>query len=239
VQAAPATNITDGFEAKALGPFWARDRFAPGTVTLQGEIVHGGHGAVRIVLHGGDVFEAGKHGNADSERDELREADRLVSKEGLAYEQAFSLFFPADFPIVPTRLVVAQWKQYCGGDGPCSDDSPVLAVRYIGGELLVTQDLAGKQTVLYHRKAEYRNRWLNFRFRVRFSQGQTGRIEGWLNGEKLVEFSGVTANAEAAATGYKSPGHFYFKMGLYRNVMAQPMTLYIDDYSKRLLADGF
>jgi hypothetical protein len=46
------------------------------------------------------------------------------------------MYLPSDFPIVPMRLVVAQWKQYCGGDSlPCSDDSPVLAVRYMAWRL--------------------------------------------------------------------------------------------------------
>ena len=59
----------------------------------------------------------------------------------------------------------------------------------------------------------------------------------WLGGESIVDYSGSTADAESAATGYPAPGHFYFKMGLYRNVMLQPMTVYIDEYRKRKLAD--
>ena len=50
-------------------------------------------------------------------------------------------------------------------------------------------------------------------------------------------FNGVTANAAEDSTGYQGPGYFYFKMGLYRNVMAEPMTVYIDEYRKRRLSE--
>ena len=94
---------------------------------LQGAVVRAGHGASEVTVHSGDKFEAGIGGNSDSERAELLEARALVSKERTTYEYAFSMFFPETFPIVPTRLVIAQWKQYCPESRKCSDDSPVLA----------------------------------------------------------------------------------------------------------------
>jgi hypothetical protein len=232
-------DVQDGFESPQLSALWATDRFEPQSIRLQSTIVRSGKQAVAVTVRGGDKFEAGQNGSADSERDELREADRLVSREGAAYEYSFSLFFPADFPIVPVRLVIAQWKQYCNGDDkPCSDDSPVLALRYINGELLVTQDIAHAQHILYRQKAEFRGRWLDFRIRARFTPQATGHEQLWLDGKQIVDFSGITADPENATTGYASPGHFFFKMGLYRNVMQQPMTVYIDEYRKRELTDG-
>ena len=46
-------------------------------------------------------------------------------------------------------------------------------------------------------------------------------------------YAGATAYAETS--GYRKNGVFYFKMGLYRDRMAQPMTAYFDEYRKRLL----
>ena len=176
------------------------------------------------------------NGDNDSERDELLEARKLVSKQNLNYEQSFSMFFPTNFPIVPVRLVIAQWKQYCADGGYCSDNSPVLAIRYISGTLKITQNIYSKhETVLYEKKAEFRGRWLNFKFQVRFSPQANGRIRAWLGDKQIVNYSGVTANPENAATGYPNPSYFYFKMGLYRNVMAEPMTIYIDEYRKKQL----
>lgn len=231
-------DVYDGFETPALSNLWETSRFTPGAIEMQSAIVRAGHGAVRITVHSRDTFEAGQNGDADSERDELLEARALTAREATPYEFSWSMYFPPDFPIVPVRLVVAQWKQYCRSDtNPvCSDDSPVLAVRYIGGVLRITQDLAHKLTVLYEVKTDLRSRWLDLRFRVRFTPSTDGRIQAFLDGKQVVDFHGVTANAEDTATGYTSPGYYFFKMGLYRNVMSQPMTIYLDEYRKRQLA---
>jgi Polysaccharide lyase len=228
-------DVYDGFETPTLSKLWSTDRFAPGAVQMQTNIFRGGHSAVEITVRSKDKFEAGINGNSDSERAELLEAKKLTAKEKEAYEFSFSMFFPKDFPIVPIRLVIAQWKQYCPEGGNCSDDSPVLALRYIGGVLTITQDLGKHQTVLYQEPGEFRNQWLDFKFQTRFSTNETGRVKAWLGDQQIVDFTGVTANSENAATSYPSPSRFYFKMGLYRNVMPEPMTIYIDEYRKKQL----
>lgn len=228
--------LYDGFETPSLGEEWEASRFAPGAVEMQSEIVRAGRGAAKITVRSGERFEAGINGNSDSERAELLEARELTSRQDAACEYSFSMFFPKDFPIVPTRLVIAQWKQYCPEGRNCSDDSPVLAIRYMSGALTITQDIEKKQTVLWEEKNEFRNRWLDFKVQVRFSTGGSGRVKAWLGDQQVVNFKGATANSAGASTGYGSPGWFYFKMGLYRNVMAEPMTVFIDEYRKRALA---
>jgi hypothetical protein len=235
-QSAQRLNVADGFEGASLSSIWATDRFEAGAVQMESVVVRAGKQALAVTVRSRDEFEAGQNGNADSERAELREVNGLVSRQDRAYEYEFSMYFPKDFPVVPVRLVIAQWKQYCNGEGkPCSDDSPVLALRYIGGVLMVTQDIAHEQHVLYKEKAEFRGRWLDFRVRSRFTPEATGRQQVWLNGRQLVDFHGATADAEDAATGYSKPSVFFFKMGLYRNVMREPMMVYIDEYRKREL----
>ena len=234
----PTRNIDvyDGFEGPALSKAWATDRFESGAVSMESATVRSGKQAVAVTVRSHDKFEAGQRGDADSERAELREANELISQQGLPYEYSFSMYFPAGFPVVPVRLVIAQWKQYCNGDGkPCSDDSPVLALRYIGGTLSVTQDIAHQHHVLYSQTDEFRGRWHDFRIRAQFTPGTTGREQVWLDGKQIVDFTGVTADSEDVATGYANPSLFLFKMGLYRNVMQQPMTIYIDEYRKREL----
>jgi hypothetical protein len=232
-------NVYDGFESPKLSELWDTSRFAPGAVAIQTSIVRAGHSALRITLKPHDVFGVGRNGNQDSERDEILEKRRLFSRETIPYEFFWSMYLPPDFPIVPVRLVVAQWKQDCGGDSaPCSDDSPVLAVRYIGGFLRVTQDISHKRTVLYEAKRDLRGSWLDLRFRVRFTPQNTGRVQTWLDGRQVIDYRGVTANSESTATGYPNPGYFYFKMGLYRDVMPQPMTIYLDEYRKREIQEN-
>jgi len=231
-----AINVYDGFETANLSKVWSTDRFVPGAVEMQTNIVRAGHGAAKITVHARDKFEAGINGNKDSERAELREGTKqLVSKENVNYEYSFSEFVPTNFPIVPVRLVLAQWKQYCPEGGNCSDDSPVVAIRYVSGVLKITHQIGPHQTTLYETKEEARGQWLDFKFQIRFSTNETGRVKAWLNGKQVVDYTGVNAYPENAATGYTHPGRFYFKMGLYRDLMAEPMTIYIDEYRKKEL----
>ena len=232
----PTLDVYDGFETAKLGPLWDTDRFAPGAVTMQSEVVRAGRGAAKITLRPRDKFEAGIKGSKDSERDELLEASRLVSQEDCSYEYSFSMFMPSNFPIVPTRLVIAQWKQQCRGAN-CADDSPVLAIRYVSGVLSVTHKTGPERTMLYRNQEEVRNQWLDFRFQIRFSTNANGRIKAWLNGEQVVDYQGVNAYAENEQTGYRHPSPFYFKMGLYRDLMSEPMTIYLDEYRKKRLPD--
>jgi hypothetical protein len=111
----------------------------------------------------------------------------------------------------------------------------VLAVRYIGGVLSITQDLDHQFIVLYQEQRDLRGKWIDLRFDVRFSPRPDGQIRAWLDDKRVVNHSGITANTPNAATGYPDPSYFPFKIGLYRNVLPQPMTIYLDEYRKREL----
>ena len=235
---APAIDVYDGFETAGLSKVWSTDRFEPGAVEMQTNIFRAGHGAVKITVRPRDKFETGIKGSKDSERDELLEAKKLTSKENEAYEYSFSMFIPTNFPIVPVRLVIAQWKQNCGGNDNCSDDSPVVAIRYVSGVLKITHQIGPHQTTLYETREELRNQWLDFKFQIRFSTNENGRIKAWLDNKQIVDYQGVNAYPENEQTGYTHPSRFYFKMGLYRDLMAEPMTIYIDEYRKKKLPDG-
>jgi hypothetical protein len=161
------------------------------------------------------------------------EARELTSREDASYAYSFSMFLPRDFPVVPTRLVIAQWKQYCPS-GKCTLDNPVVAIRYQSGELRVTLHVGPKTQTLFRTREEIRGRWLDFAFLIRFSRGAEGRVKASLDGRQIVDYSGPTAYPEAF--GYPPSGRFFFKMGLYRDRMAEPMTIYIDEYRKKELA---
>jgi len=139
---------------------------------------------------------------------------------------------------VPTRLVIAQWKQNCPDGGNCSDDSPVVAIRYVSGVLKITHQTGPHQTTLFESKEELRGKWTDFKFQMRFTTNSTGRIKAWLNDQAVVDYMGVNAYPEDEKTSYPNPSRFYFKMGLYRDLMAEPMTIYIDEYRKKELPEG-
>jgi hypothetical protein len=237
---APAisVNVYDGFETGSLSSLWSNDRFEAGAVEVVTNFSRAGRSAVKITVRSHDKFEAGSPTTSGSERAELLETKTLVGREDTPYEFSFSMFFPTNFPIEPTRLVIAQWKQLCPSGGNCSDDSPVLALRYISGELRITQNLnSPHETRLYTEKNEFRGRWLDFKLQVRFATNETGRIKVWFDGKQVVDFKGVTANSENPTSGYVHPSRFYFKMGLYRNSVPAPWTSYIDEYRKKELSD--
>jgi hypothetical protein len=222
--------VYDGFESAKLSDSWATDRMVSSAIEFQSATVRKGRSAAKITLKKGDVFESGIGQSKDSERDELREANNLVSVENKMYEFQFSIFLPDSFPIVPVRLVIAQWKQKCPGGAACSDDSPVMAIRYKAGKLYITLQTDSAETTVYQTKDEVRNRWLDFKFKVRFSRTGNGEATGWLNEKQLFAFKGITCYS--SVRGYSDKSYFYFKMGLYRDVMPEPMSIYIDEYRK-------
>ena len=85
---APVSHVEvyDGFESGTLSTIWDTDRFERGAVTIESDTVRAGHGAARVTVHSGDKFEAGINGKKNTERAELEEAGRFVSREDRTYE---------------------------------------------------------------------------------------------------------------------------------------------------------
>ena len=225
-------DVYDGFESNKLSGIWSNEKFLPGAFEIQSTHVKSGLSAAKITLNPGDQID--KEKGTILERAELMEARRFISAEDLNYLYSFSLFLPQDFPIVPNRLIIAQWKQDCKS-GDCDPGNPVVVLRYESGELKVTLQVGPKKVTLYNQTEGILNNWLDFRFQIRFSRNQQGRIKAWLNDQQIIDYTGVTAYSQIY--GYPIHGRFYFKMGLYRDKMEQPMTIYLDEYKKQQLME--
>ena len=66
-------------------------------------------------------------------------------------------------------------------------------------------------------------------YHIRFSRGDDGLVEMWMNGSRVVSHKGATA--------FKAgEDDIYNKFGLYRDRWKDPMTIYFDNYT---LADSF
>jgi hypothetical protein len=222
------SEIRDNFESGSLDKVWSGDKLIPGALEFQSAVARSGNMAAKITLRQGDQIEEEK--GTELERAELKEPKKLMSIENISYSYSFSIFLPPDFPIVPTRLVIAQWKQNCA-DGNCDPDNPVIALRYESGVLRVTLQTGPEKIILFTMNESMLNKWNDFNFRIRFSRNNDGLIFATLNGEEIIDFKGITAYTESY--GYPFPGNFYFKIGLYRDTVEQPMSIYIDDYSKK------
>jgi len=227
------STLKDNFEFGSLSSIWTKDKFVPGALEIQSEYVRSGKMAAKLVLHKGDQID--EEIGTMMERAELRESREFMALEQNNYSYSFSLFLPADFPIVPTRLVIAQWKQNCQS-GNCDPDNPVLALRYQSGEFRITMQTGPEKITLYSQNESILNKWQDFKFNIRFSRESSGQIKVWMNKKVIVDHKGVTAYPEKY--GYPFPGNFYFKLGLYRDTMDQSMVIYIDDYQKQQIS-GF
>jgi hypothetical protein len=215
--------LRDGFEGDALAAFWrpgdyGSGRFAPGAVVLSDERARSGLRSAQITVREGDVAQLGDSGRAN-ERAELDSGKwPLLDREVWC---GFSFFVPADFPIVEARLVLAQWKQ-SGLEG-----SPIVAQRFQGGRHYVTiRDLttrgSWRKTIELPPIAP--ERWTDMVYHLRFASDPSGLVEIWLDGERVASVPGETASPEGE-------GSFYHKLGLYRDKMAEPMTIFVDNYA--------
>lgn len=229
-------HIHDGFESGDPSFVWSRSRFEPGAVQLQRQVVREGRSAAEITVRPGDIYEEATNTDLANERAELLEQWWLNSRLERTYRYSFSLYLPQDFPIVPTRLIIAQWKQACPPWTECVAVSPLLAVRYQDGKLFITQQISNEKAerrVLYETQEELRGRWLDFRFDIRFALDESGQIDGWLNDKKVAHYRGQTAFRGSGSL----PQYFFrFKTGLYRDHMEGNMKIYVDEYRKDQLS---
>ncbi|MCC5468684.1 heparin lyase I family protein [Pelosinus baikalensis] len=224
-------SVSDGFENLTLSNAWSSSKFLPRDLIIQSDIVRSGNNAVKLTLHQGDQIKSEIGSNF--ERAELMEEFSKWSKEHSSYSYSFSLFLPEEFPLVPTRLVIAQWKQVAKIN---SDDSPVIALRYVNGTLMVTCMVGNERNIVYCSNEEIRSRWLDFKFVIHFSRNDDGRIVAWLDGKQIVNYSGKIGYT--MREGYTPVSLYYFKMGLYRDNMREDMDIYIDEYKKCRLPNG-
>ena len=103
----------------------------------------------------------------------------------------------------------------------------------MNGKLIVTTKSEPERVTRYQTTCEIRGRWTNFVFHIRHARTSDGFVRMWIDGEKVLDFHGPTAYGNHF--GYPENGRFYFKMGLYRDDMKEPITLFIDEYRKRPL----
>lgn len=226
----PSLSTADGFDGPSLSDLWTTRKFVAGALDFQSDVTRAGRGAARLTLRPGDHVP-GEEGSS-LERAELEEARSQESALDATYRYEFSVFLPPDFPIV-SRLVFAQWKERCLLED-CTPDNPTLAIRYEGGRLLITHQTGETRQTLYETADDIRGRWLDFRFDIRFSRSTAGVIRAWLGNRQLVSYTGVNAYSESGGYGDR----FYFKMGLYRDRLSEPMVIYLDEYRKQRLPDG-
>jgi Polysaccharide lyase len=223
---AAAEPVVDGFDTEVLGPRWSLGSVTPGRLTVQGDVVRSGAGALRFEVREQDVRMVGGDGE-DTERTELREAPAAWARFGETHEYRFSMYAPPDFPIVDRRLVTAQWKQRC--DDCSKGRSPIVAQRYRQGVLFVTIETPKGRERIGKYDGAVPGRWLDLRYRIRFGLSD-GAVAVWVNGAQVADYRGPLGFPDDRP-------EVRFGFGLYRDRMKAPMVLYFDEYRKERLSE--
>ncbi|MCA8949050.1 MAG: polysaccharide lyase, partial [Planctomycetes bacterium] len=225
---AAVPKLRDGFESGRLATFWragdgGSGRYAAGAIVVTDACARAGERSARITVREGDVAQRTESG-VPNERAELDSCRHVLL--GRDVWCGFSFLLGEDFPIVDVRLVLSQWKQ-SGLSG-----SPIVAQRFRAGRHYLTVrdlDTPGERRERVELPAVAPGRWNDMVFHVRFATDSRGLIELWMNGELVASVRGPTAAAGAEPA-------FYHKVGLYRDRMTAPMTLFLDNYA---LGDSF
>jgi hypothetical protein len=225
--AEPLPRLVDGFEAGSLADFWlpgnyGTGRYEPGAIVVCQDYARSGTRSARITVKQGDVEQRGNDGNR-VERAELDSGHFPLLGRDVWY--GFSVLLPANFPIVDNRLVIAQWKQ------SDVEGSPLIGQRFRDGRhyLTIRPPGAAGNGRSYRLPNLRLGRWADLVYHVHYSYGDDGRIEVWMDGNRVVSYEGPTASQTGA-------NRFYHKVGLYRDRWEQPMTMYVDNYR---LGDSF
>ncbi len=213
----PAPLLFDDFESPKLAEFWlpadyGSGRYAPGAVKISTNYARTGKQSVEVTVHEGDIEQAGDD-DTKVERADLDSGHFPLLDQEAWY--AFSFLIPKDFPVVDTRLVIGSCKQ--------TDVSrPIMAQRYRNGKHTLTVESHGKKED-YKLPSFNQGEWVDMLYRLRYSTGKDGLVEVWMNGKLVAAYSGPTAEQ-----GFRNA--FYHKIGLYRDRMKPPMTIYFDNY---------
>jgi hypothetical protein len=213
-----APRLYDGFENGAIAQFWLPGNYGsglyvPGAIKISTNYARSGSHSVEITVREGDVDAAGD-AETRVERSELDSGHfKLLGHEAW---YGFSVFVPTNFPIVNNRLVIASCKQ--------SDVArPLTAQRFRKGRHTITVESHGK-------KREFRlpqlplGKWTDFVYRSRYSPGNDGLFQIWMDGKQVASYTGPLADPN-------NKNSFYHKIGLYRDRWKEPMTIYFDNYA--------
>lgn len=137
---------------------------------------------------------------------------------------AFSTYIPNTFR---GEAVISQW--HATPDAGEVWRSPPLALRYNGETLRVTardsdipiqQDNSAPERDLYVTPLA-RETWNDWVFRVVWSH-ESGSVDAWLNGAKVIEYRGPI--------GYRDARGPFFKIGIYNQGMPHVQVVYHDEY---------
>jgi len=213
----PCPLLADDFEGERLAAFWLAPDYGdglyvPGAVKTSARFARRGKQSIEVTVREGDIEQAGDAGTR-VERADLDSGHFPLM--GCEAWYAFSVLVPPEFPVVDTRLVFGTCKQTDVG-------RPIMAQRYQNGRHTLTVESHGRKKT-FPLPPIRPGQWMDVVYHLRYMADDSGIVEVWIDGKQEVAYTGPTAEADHRNA-------FYHKVGLYRDRMKQPMTIYFDDY---------
>jgi hypothetical protein len=211
----------DSFESERINRYWTRTWWSE-SGGRDPSVAFDGDASLRVVVAEGDHRLFGKSGQS-TERSEINERHRHPIGQDVWY--SFSVYVPEDFPIEDVRVVMGQWKQTT--IALWLKHSPAVAQRFRNGRFQITiNNDDGRQYLYETGTAEdpaLLGQWTTFKYHIRFDKEDNGRLEVWMNEEQIIDYTGQIGYQGDLKTSY-------FRMGLYRDTLEAPMTVYYDDF---------
>lgn len=178
-----------------------------------------GSRAERFTLKAGDCIR--RIGDCDTDRERIEfYDDRKTTKPGDERWYAWSIYIPADFPVLRGRspnYILGQVHQF-GGSGP-----EVLLMLQDDGLHLKLSDpfrldddpmnpIPDFRRVKLASQSAVKGKWQDFLLQARWSRGEDGQMRLWRNGREVWSYRGANTNANDP---------LYFKYGIYRSFVSR------------------
>lgn len=201
--------------------FWTLKRSEKGRILISDEYSFLGKKSLKVTVNKGDRKQTGGDGK-NTERNEISEQPQYYNSHGQEMCYKFSVYFPSDFYIVDNRLVFAQWKE------ETSDPlSPIMSLNFRNGK--ISFNISNSKTRTINRKIKFfleenvLGKWNTFKIQYKISTNHNGFVKAWHNDRLFVDYKGHI--------GYRyNEDLIYFKMGLYRDELDVPQTIFIDEF---------
>jgi hypothetical protein len=174
---------------------------------------------IRITVRKGDYQMKGNDGKL-TERAELTENNYLRVPTGTPMWYSFHFCFPKDFLIVDNRLVFAQWKQ-----STVLPESPFLSFRYVDGKLYFQIVYDQRRKKFFCDKKDWRGRWHKVLIYYKLDSNFHGETKAWLDDKFIADYEGRLGSSQPTLDPY-------FKMGLYRDRIEKPQTIYLSHFRR-------
>lgn len=208
---------TGDFETGNLSQWRGSQAKEQSRITLQTKIVRQGRTAARFEVRPGDNNVAGSGSGERAET--LIDSSTTDGVEGREQYWAWSTYFPADFDAPMGAWNVFTQFHHTGAKGQVNvhfavSNRKTVKLRVMGGKL---ERAIRRDFVLASLKG---GRWYDFVFHVRWSSSQTGFVEVWMNGLRVVR----KTSTPTLYRGYE----VYLKQGYYRSAYRGTTVVYHD-----------